>query len=216
MGAPRRKAKLPTGHGFFQKQLHCATNFESSMNKTFSDSDIAVFGGGCFWCTEAVFKELRGVKVVKPGYAGGAKEEATYERVSSGRTGHAEVIYIEYDKEEISYRDLLTVFFASHDPTTVNRQGNDVGTQYRSVIFYTTDEQRREAEKFVEEINASNSQGAPIVTELEPLSEFFEAEEYHKDYYARNKSAPYCQIVINPKLDKVKKQFAKLLKSQES
>lgn len=173
----------------------------------------AVFGGGCFWCTEAVFKMLNGVGVVEPGYAGGAPEDATYEKVSSGRTGHAEVIYIEYDSEKISYRDLLTVFFASHDPTTVNRQGNDIGAQYRSVIFYTTEKQKEEAQKFVEEINASSPEGQAVVTEIVPLEKFYRAENYHKDYYANNKGAPYCQIIINPKLDKVKKEFGELLKS---
>ena len=172
----------------------------------------AVFGGGCFWCTEAVFKMLKGVEKVLPGYAGGTVSNPTYAQVSSGKTGHAEVIYIEYDSDKISYRDLLTIFFASHDPTTVNRQGNDVGTQYRSVIFYTTEAQKTEAEKFISEINVSNSKGALMVTEVELLSKFYEAENYHKDYYENNKTAPYCQIVINPKLEKVQKDFAKLLK----
>ena len=175
----------------------------------------AVFGGGCFWCTEAVFKMFKGVKVVKPGYAGGTAEDATYEKVSLGNTGHAEVIYIEYEPKEIAYRALLTVFFGSHDPTTVNRQGNDVGTQYRSVIFYTNESQKLVAEKFISEINASNSEGSSVTTELEPLEKFYEAEHYHHDYYANNQSAPYCQVVINPKLDKVKKQFSQLLKSYE-
>ena len=147
---------------------------------------------------------LRGVHKVLPGYAGGTAEDATYEKVSSGKTGHAEVTYLEYEPAEIDYRDLLTVFFASHDPMTVNRQGNDIGSQYRSVIFYTTDEQKREAEKFIKESDA--------VTELVSLDQFYEAENYHKDYYTNNKSAPYCQIIINPKLEKVQKEFAKLLK----
>ncbi len=168
----------------------------------------AIFGGGCFWCTEAVFKSLKGVRVVSPGYSGGTEEDATYEKVSGGQTGHAEVIYIEYDPSKIKYRDLLTVFFGSHDPTTLNRQGNDVGTQYRSVIFYTTDEQKIEAEKFIKEIDGA-------VTELVPFSEFFEAEDYHKDYYEAHKDAPYCQIIINPKLEKVQKDFANLLKFKE-
>lgn len=175
----------------------------------------AVFGGGCFWCTEAVFKMLKGVSVVKPGYVGGTLEDATYEKVSSGKTGHAEVIYIEFEPSKITYRDLLTVFFASHDPTTVNRQGNDIGTQYRSVIFYTSEEQKIEAEKFIAEINASNSQGATVVTGLESLNQFYEAENYHKDYYENNKNMPYCQVIINPKLNKVQKEFATLLKSHE-
>ena len=167
----------------------------------------AVFGGGCFWCTEAVFKMLKGVNVVKPGYAGGTRENATYEKVSTGKTGHAEVTYIEYNQEVIKYHDLLTVFFASHDPTTVNRQGNDVGPQYRSVIFFTTPEQEAEAGKYIKEISGA-------VTELEPFKEFFEGEDYHKDYFARNQNAPYCQIIINPKLEKVQKDFADLLKSK--
>lgn len=147
---------------------------------------------------------LRGVSRVLPGYSGGAKEDATYERVSSGKTGHAEVIYIEYDPSLVKYHDLLTVFFASHDPTTVNRQGNDIGPQYRSVIFFTTLEQEVEAGKYIKELDA--------VTDLEPLKEFYEAENYHKDYYESHKDAPYCQIIINPKLDKVQKEFADLLK----
>ncbi len=167
------------------------------------------FGGGCFWCTEAVFKMLRGVSKVLPGYAGGTQEEATYEKVSSGKTGHAEVTYLEYDPGQIAFRDLLTVFFASHDPTTVNRQGNDIGPQYRSVIFYTTPGQKEESEKFIEEL------GEGAVTELAPLTEFFPAENYHQDYYEAHKDAPYCQIIINPKLEKVQKQFANLLKKYE-
>jgi len=166
----------------------------------------AVFGGGCFWCTEAVFEMLKGVKTVLPGYSGGTKEDAIYEKVSRGNTGHAEVTYIGYDPSEISYHVLLTVFFASHDPTTVNRQGNDVGPQYRSIIFYTTPSQKEEAEKFIKELDA--------VTELVPLDHFYEAENYHRDYYDNNKNAPYCQIMINPKLEKVQKEFADLLKQK--
>lgn len=166
----------------------------------------AVFGGGCFWCTEVVFKKLKGVELVLPGYSGGTEEDATYEKVSSGTTGHAEVTYVEFDPKEISYRDLLTVFFASHDPTTVNRQGNDVGPQYRSVIFYTNEEQKKEAEELIRDL------GEGIVTELEPFKEFYEAEDYHKNYYESHKDAPYCQIIINPKLEKVEKKFANLLK----
>jgi len=177
--------------------------------------EIAVFGGGCFWCTEAVFKMLGGIISVMPGYAGGTKENPTYEEVCSGTTGHAEVIRIEYEPDKISFRSLLTVFFGSHDPTTKNRQGNDVGTQYRSVIFYTTPEQKAEAERFIKEINDSNPAGAPIVTEVAPLPNFYEAENYHRDYFAKNPGAPYCEIVINPKLEKVKQKFAELLRSHD-
>jgi peptide-methionine (S)-S-oxide reductase len=174
--------------------------------------ESAILGGGCFWCTEAVFKMLKGVTRVGPGYAGGTTENPTYHAVSSGKTGHAEVIRIEFDPTKIKYRDLLTVFFASHDPTTLNRQGADVGTQYRSVIFYTTDEQKKEAELFIKELNDSNTMGVPIVTEVEPLTKYYPAEAYHADYYARNSEQNYCQIVINPKLEKVQQKFADLLK----
>ena len=176
------------------------------------EKEIAVFGGGCFWCTEAVFKMLKGVSAVLPGYSGGTTPNPTYEQVSSGTTGHAECTKIEFNPKEVSYRDLLTVFFGSHDPTTVNRQGNDVGTQYRSVIFYTTLEQKRIAEDFIVEINNSNEEGKPVVTEVMPLDVFYVAESYHKDYFERNKEAPYCELVINPKLEKVSKNFEKLLK----
>lgn len=148
---------------------------------------------------------LKGVSKALPGYAGGTKEDATYEKVSSGRTNHAEVTYVEFDPNQVKYHDLLTIFFASHDPTTVNRQGNDVGPQYRSVIFYTTPEQKIEAEKYIQEIEGA-------VTGLEPFTEFFEAEDYHRNYYESHKDQPYCQIIINPKLDKVQKEFANLLK----
>lgn len=177
-------------------------------------NEIAVFGGGCFWCTEAVFNMLRGVITVLPGYAGGTKENPTYEDVSSGTTGHAEVIHILYNPSEVSYRDLLTVFFGSHDPTTLNKQGADVGTQYRSAVFTTSDAQKAEAEAFIKELNDSNAQGDPVVTEVSPLQKFYPAENYHHDYYANNKDAGYCQIVINPKLEKVQHQFASLLKDE--
>lgn len=174
-------------------------------------NEIAVFGGGCFWCTEAVFKMLKGVYKVDPGYSGGEKDNPTYEEVSSGNTGHAECTRVEYNPDEIKYEDLLTVFFGSHDPTTLNRQGADVGTQYRSVIFYTNEEQKEIAEKFIKDLNDSNEMGKPIVTELEPLTKFYIAENYHKDYYERNKDVSYCEIVINPKLEKVVKKFGNLL-----
>lgn len=175
--------------------------------------ETAVFGGGCFWCTEAVFKMLRGVSSVLPGYSGGSIENPTYEQVCNGNTGHVECVKIEFNPSEVGYKDLLTVFFGSHDPTTLNKQGNDVGTQYRSAIFYTTEEQKQVAEDFIKEINESNSSGAPVVTEVVPLDKFYVAENYHEDYYARNKEAPYCQLVINPKLEKVEKDFANLLKT---
>jgi len=173
---------------------------------------IAVFGGGCFWCTEAVFKMLKGVYSILPGYSGGNIENPTYEQVSNGNTGHVEVIHIEYNPEEVSYRTLLTVFFGSHNPTTINRQGNDIGTQYRSVIFYTDKEQKEEAENIIREINNSNKDGKSIITNVEPFSHFYEAEDYHKNYFENNQGNPYCEIIINSKLEKVQKEYANLLK----
>ena len=176
----------------------------------------AIFGGGCFWCTEAVFKMLKGVSKVLPGYshstssgqAGGEVVPPTYELVSTGKTDYAEVTYVEYDPELIKYSDLLTVFFASHDPTTINRQGNDVGPQYRSVIFYTTPEQGRMAQAYIKGIEGA-------VTELAPFVEFYPAEDYHHNYYESHKDAQYCEVIINPKLEKVQKRFAKLLKEND-
>lgn len=176
---------------------------------------IAVFGGGCFWCTEAIFKRLKGVTKVLPGYSGGTTGNPTYLKVSEGNTGHAEVVYIEYDPKVVSYRTLLTIFFASHDPTTLNRQGADMGTQYRSVVFYTTPEQKKEAEDVIKEISLTSSEGGRVVTEVTPLQKFYEAENYHHDYYEANKDKPYCEVVINPKLEKIQKQFGELLKAEE-
>lgn len=156
---------------------------------------------------------LKGVSAVEPGYAGGHTERPTYKAVCEGSTGHAEVIRVTYDPAVISYKELLTVFFASHDPTTLNRQGNDVGTQYRSVILTTSTAQQMEARAFVDELNAAHEEGDPIVTEVAPLRGFFEAEQEHKDYYARNSNQGYCQVVINPKLAKVQKEFSALLKA---
>ena len=173
----------------------------------------AVFGGGCFWCTEAVFDELRGVVSVMPGYAGGGVKNPTYEQVCGGRTGHAEVIRIDFDPNLIAYKDLLTVFFATHDPTTLNRQGNDAGTQYRSIILHTSEEQKREAEQFIKELSRSLPHGKPVVTEVRQLDEFYAAEEYHRKYYENNSYQPYCQFIIDPKLQKLHKQFLELLKS---
>ncbi len=177
------------------------------------EEKIAVFGGGCFWCTEAVFKLLRGVGSIAPGYAGGHTENPTYEQVSRGDTGHAEAIQIHYNPAEISYKDLLTVFFVAHDPTTLNRQGPDTGTQYRSAIFYTDEEQKREAEEYIKELEASDPGGKPIVTEVAPLTKFYEAEAYHFDYAAQNPDQPYIQIVSTPKVEKVQKKFDNLLKT---
>jgi peptide-methionine (S)-S-oxide reductase len=176
-------------------------------------TEVAVFGGGCFWCTEAVFDELRGVRSVVSGYAGGKTNKPTYEQVCLGSTGHAEVVRIEFDPAVISFRDLMTVFFATHDPTTLNRQGNDAGTQYRSAIFYANEQEKQEAAAFIKELDDAKSFRTPIVTTLEPLTEFFSAEDYHQKYYANNPYQPYCQYMIPPKLNKLHKQFKDLLKS---
>jgi len=176
-------------------------------------TECAVFGGGCFWCVEAVFDELRGVNSVVSGYAGGSVKNPTYEQVCGGRTGHAEVIKIEFDPSQVSFRDLMTVFFATHDPTTLNRQGNDVGTQYRSVILYANDQQKEQAAAFIKELDDGKTFKGPVVTTLEPLSEFYSAEDYHQKYYANNPYQPYCQVMVPPKLNKLHKQFSALLKS---
>ncbi len=172
-----------------------------------------VFGGGCFWCTEAVFQMLKGVEKVEPGYAGGTMANPTYERVSDGTTGHAEVIRVTYDPAVISLDDLYTVFFGSHDPTTPNRQGADVGEQYRSVIFYQTAEEKATAERIAQEIQASLTDGSRVVTQILPLDAFYAAEDYHQNYFKTNTSAPYCQLVIEPKVEKVRKRFAELVKA---
>lgn len=179
----------------------------------YMNTETVVFGGGCFWCTEAVFKMLKGVVDVEPGYAGGTKETATYEDVSSGTTSHVEVTKVEYDPSVVDFKTLLTIFFASHDATQVGGQGNDIGPQYRSVVFTTTPAQAEATHTFIDELGASSPDGAPITTTIEPLMEFFPAEDYHKDYYAKNASRGYCQVIIAPKLQKVQEKFAELLKS---
>lgn len=174
-----------------------------------NQNKIAVFGGGCFWCTEAVFRQLKGVVSVMPGYAGGTKANPTYEEVSTEKTGHAEVSRVEFDPAQISYPDLLTVFFAVHDPTTLNRQGSDVGVQYRSIILYTTPEQKTEAENFISELN---KEGGKVVTEVKLLDKFYPAEEEHRRFYEKNPEEAYCRLIISPKLEKLKDKFSELLK----
>lgn len=174
------------------------------------NSETAIFGGGCFWCTEAIFQNLKGVETVLPGYSGGHAPNPTYEQVCEGGTGHAEVTKIEFDPTIIKFEVLLEVFFATHDPTTLNRQGGDVGEQYRSVIFYTTPQQKQIAENYIK--GAQKDFASPIVTQLLPFDKFYEAENYHQNYFAKNPGKAYCQVVINPKLEKFKKKFADLLK----
>lgn len=177
-----------------------------------SPTETAVLGGGCFWCLDAVFRELDGVLTVESGYAGGAKANPSYEEVCSGRTGHAEVVRIEYDPRALAFRDLLTVFFTIHDPTTPNRQGNDVGTQYRSVVFAQDAEQERVAREVVGALEARRLWSSPIVTQIAPKAAFYPAERYHQDYFERNAEQPYCAFVVAPKVAKFRKAFAERLK----
>lgn len=174
--------------------------------------EVATLAGGCFWCLEAVFLELRGVERVVSGYSGGTTERPTYEQVCSGGTGHAEVVQVTFDPKEIEYRDLLRVFFTIHDPSTLNRQGGDVGTQYRSAIFHHSPEQKRIAEEVIAEVQSSGAWGGRIVTELAPFEAFYPAEEYHQDYFSRNPAQPYCQAVVAPKVAKFRKQHLERLK----
>lgn len=178
-----------------------------------AEAEIATLGGGCFWCLEAVYDQLQGVTDVVSGYSGGHVPNPTYEQVCTGKTGHAEVVQIRFDPRQISFREILEVFFSIHDPTTLNRQGNDVGPQYRSVIFYHSPEQERIARALIAELNAAKIWPRPIVTEVTPFSAFYPAEDYHQEYFVHNGEQPYCQVVIAPKVAKFRKQFAARLKT---
>jgi peptide-methionine (S)-S-oxide reductase len=177
-----------------------------------AEKEVATLAGGCFWCLEAVYDRLEGVESVESGYMGGEMPNPSYERVCDGDTGHAEVVRISFDPSAVSYRELLEVFFTIHDPTTLNRQGNDVGTQYRSAIFYHSAQQMAEAEKLIRELTAERAFPDPIVTEVVPASEFFVAEDYHQEYFERNPRQPYCQYVVSPKVAKFRQKWAKRLK----
>jgi len=174
----------------------------------------ATLGGGCFWCTEAVYLQLNGVIDVKPGYSGGHIKNPSYKEVCTGRTGHAEVVQITYNPKEVSFSEILEVFFMTHDPTTLNRQGNDVGTQYRSAVFFHNEEQKTIAEKIVQEFENEKVYNDPIVTEITPFDKFYLAEDYHINYFERNKNQPYCQFVVAPKVEKFQKIFKDKLKNK--
>ncbi|MCI0376603.1 MAG: peptide-methionine (S)-S-oxide reductase MsrA [Gemmataceae bacterium] len=176
------------------------------------NSELATLGGGCFWCLEAVFEQLRGVDKVVSGYCGGSVDKPTYQQVCGGDTGHAEVVQVAFDPSVISFREILGVFFATHDPTTLNRQGADVGTQYRSVIFYHSPEQLRTAQEVIAQLNAEKIWDRPIVTEVTPFTKLYAGEEYHQGYFRGNPGQPYCQAVISPKVAKFRKQFLSKLK----
>lgn len=180
---------------------------------TVNMTETAILGGGCFWCLEAVYDRLTGVKSVESGYMGGHLDNPTYRQVCSGTTGHVEVVKVTFDPAELSFPDLLEVFFTIHDPTTMNRQGNDIGTQYRSAIFYTSEEQRKQAEKAIADLNAAHTYRDPVVTTVEPATRFFIAEDYHQEYYANNASQPYCQLVVAPKVQKFQKNFKEKMKA---
>ncbi len=176
------------------------------------DKQTATFAGGCFWCTEAIFTQLKGVEKVESGYSGGTVANPSYELVCTGTTGHAETVQITFDPNVISYRDLLHIFFTVHDPTTPNRQGNDVGTQYRSVVFYHNEEQKRAAEEVMKEVEKQKIWDAPLVTELVPAKPFYKAEDYHQEYYANNPNKGHCRIVIAPKVAKFREHYREKLK----
>jgi peptide-methionine (S)-S-oxide reductase len=176
---------------------------------------VATFGAGCFWCTEAQFQQLEGVTRVVSGYMGGTVKDPSYKQVCTGTTGHAEVTNVYYDPRKISYDELLAAFWTAHDPTQLNRQGNDVGTQYRSVIFYHNDEQRQKAQDYKKKLNDEQAYGAPVVTEIAPATAFYKAEDYHQNYYNENGNEPYCQFVVRPKLEKFRKVFAGKLKEAQ-
>jgi peptide-methionine (S)-S-oxide reductase len=181
-------------------------------DQTNTQLQLATFGNGCFWCTEAIFQNVDGVEKVESGYSGGKVKNPTYKEVCSGLTGHAEVIQITYDPKKVTYDELLEIFWKTHDPTTLNRQGNDVGTQYRSAIFYHNDQQKKLAEEYKKKLSEVKAFDAPIVTEITPYSSFYKAEDYHQNYYNLNGNAPYCSYIIQPKVEKFKKVFKDKLK----
>ncbi len=191
-----------------------AAGKQNQINSTMSTtSELATFGSGCFWCTEAIFQQVKGVEKVVSGYSGGKVKNPSYKEVCTGLTGHAEVVQITYNPAIISFDELLEIFWQTHDPTTLNRQGNDVGTQYRSVIFYHTEEQKKKAEFYKKKLDEAGVFNRPIVTEISPFTEFYPAENYHQNYYRLNPDAPYCTFVIAPKLEKFRKVFAARLQN---
>ncbi len=187
---------------------------EEQVSKNGSQYDTATFGAGCYWCVEAQFQMLDGVQKVESGFAGGHVKNPSYREVCNGTTGHAEVCQIIYDTSKLSYKDMLEAFWKSHDPTQLNRQGNDVGTQYRSVIFYHNDEQKRLAEEYKKKLNDAHAYESPVVTEISPFTVFYKAEDYHQNYFNENGEQPYCQYVISPKVDKFKEVFGSKLKKE--
>lgn len=195
--------------------LTLSVNAQLNLKESGMKEELATFGGGCFWCTEAIFEEVKGVSEVVSGYSGGDIINPSYREVTSGRTGHAEVVQITYYPEIISYSELLDIFFKTHDPTTLNRQGADVGTQYRSVIFFHNDEQKRLAKSKIDQLNTSGYFKDPIVTSVEELQNFYLAEDYHQDYFEKNPDQGYCSVVIEPKLRKMREDFSSKIKKMQ-
>jgi len=187
---------------------------EKSRTNSPKRIEVTTLGGGCFWCTEAVFSQLKGLEKIEPGYSGGNMENPSYEQVSTGKTGHAEVAQITFDPDVISFKEILQIFFSTHDPTSLNRQGVDIGTQYRSVIFYHDDEQKAIAEQVIKELSEDGAFDTPIVTQVEPLKAFYKAEDYHREYYKRHPEQPYCRVVIAPKIEKFRQLYLGKLKLQ--
>lgn len=219
-----QRLKLLLGCSFLSLQMSACSqssveqsqtfhNMNEGKNKTSASAvDTATFGAGCFWCTEAQFQQLEGVIKVESGYSGGVVDNPTYKEVCSGNTGHAEVTNIYYDPAKISFDELLAAFWVAHDPTQLNRQGNDVGTQYRSVVFYHNEEQRKAAEEYKRRLNEEKVYSSDVVTEISPFTKFYKAENYHQNYYNDNKNQPYCVFVVKPKLEKFQKVFKDKLK----
>lgn len=199
---------------FIQDAVKGETRMQQPQANAPRDKGIATLGGGCFWCTEAVFTELKGVEKVESGYSGGITPNPTYEQVSTGKTGHAEVIQITFDPRQISYREILHIFFTTHDPTTPNRQGPDIGPQYRSTILHHNKQQKETAEQVIKEIDQARIWNKPVVTELKAFKAFYKAEDHHHEYYRLNPEQPYCAVVISPKLAKFRKQYHDRLKNQ--
>ena len=185
---------------------------QKSQPSTPIGTEVATLGGGCFWCTEAVFSQLKGVEKIEPGYSGGEHENPTYEEVSAGTTGHAEVAQITFDPNVISFKEILQIFFSTHDPTTLNRQGPDIGSQYRSVIFYHNNQQKEISEQVIKELSEEKIFDVPIVTQVVPLENFYKAEDYHKEYFKRHPEQPYCRVVIAPKVAKLRQLYLRKLK----
>lgn len=206
---------IPALHFSCHAQNTSKMQNSSAAHNTPVHTEKATFGNGCFWCTEAVFQQLEGVVKVESGYSGGQVAYPTYKQVCTGTTGHAECLNIEYDPAKISFDDLLEVFWKTHDPTTLNQQGNDIGPQYRSVIFYHNDKQKQLATQYKEKLDSAGAFDAPIVTAIEPFTHFYKAENYHQNYYNENGEEPYCRLVIKPKVDKVRAVFKDKLKKPE-